>query len=98
MHDERKTRRGRTLGGPLQHLEITIRIAERSDRALPDVRVDADGLARSVIHEVYLREAKQYRNIPAQHELGLDARTDHLRRRYAVDSLRPRPHEFDAAA
>src|SRR6187401_1778940 len=61
------------------------------------MRVDADGLARSVIDKVNLRKAKQDRNVSAQHELGLDARTHHLRRRYAIDSLRPRPHELDAA-
>src|SRR4029078_3147036 len=97
MHDERKAWRGRALGGPLQHLKIAVRIAERGGRTLTDMLVDADGLARPVIDEVHLRKAKQYRNVPAQHELCLDARAHNLRRRYAIDSLRPRPHEFDTA-
>ena len=79
-----------------KHLKIAVRISERRDRTLTDMRVDAYGLARSVIDEVHLRETKQDRNVPAQHELCLDARTDYLRRWYAIDPLRPRPHEFDA--
>ena len=41
-----------SLACPLQHLQITIRVAEGGDGAAADMLVDADGFACFVVDEV----------------------------------------------
>ena len=61
MDDAAQTRRPTRLGGPLQHFEIAVRIAEGGDRPPPDKFVDSDRLARLVVDEVDFRQPKQPR-------------------------------------
>jgi hypothetical protein len=42
-------------GGPLEHLQVAVGVAERENRASADVALDADGLAGLVVDEVDLR-------------------------------------------
>src|SRR4051794_7522210 len=58
MNDEAQARAA-THRRPLQHFEVAVGIAERSDRAPPDVLIDADRLAGFVIDEMDLRKTKQ---------------------------------------
>ena len=81
-----------------QHLLIAPRIAEGGDGPAADVLVDADGLVGLVIIEVQLRQAHEHRLAVAHFKLRLDAAADDLFRRDAVNLLRPRAHELDAAA
>ena len=74
------------------------RIAERHDGPAADVLVDADGLVGLVVVEVQLRQAHEHGLAVAHFELRLDAAADDLFRRDAVNLLRPRAHELDAAA
>jgi hypothetical protein len=50
MHDQAEARAG-IAGGPFQHLEIAIGIAERGDRAAANVALNADGFAFLVVVE-----------------------------------------------
>ena len=58
----------------------------------------ATGLPALSLTKSISRQARQYRLVAAQFELGLDAAPDHLLRRYAVDLLGPGANEFDLAA
>ena len=85
-------------GGPLEHWQVAVGIAEGHHGAAADVLVDADGLALFVIVEVQLRQAHEH-GLPVAHfKFRLDAAADNLLGRYAVNFLRPRTHELDAAA
>src|SRR5262249_46036623 len=83
--------------GPLEHLKVTIRIAECCERPPADMHLDADGFSLSVVDEVDLRQTYQYRLPISQLELGLDAGADYLLRRHAVDTLAEDAHELDPA-
>ncbi len=85
-------------GGPLQHLEIAVGIAESRDGSAADELVNTDGLAGLVVDEVELGQAHEHRSALAHFELHLDAAADDLLGRNAVDTLGPRPHELDASA
>src|SRR3954447_21150091 len=49
--------------GPLQHLQIAVRIAKGSDRVLPNLFIDGDRLTGAVIDEIDLRKAEQDRDV-----------------------------------
>ena len=74
-------------GRPLEHLQVAVGVAESSDRAPADVRVDADRLACLVIDEVDLGQAHEHRLAVAHFEFRLDAAADHLLGRDAIDFL-----------
>ena len=76
---------------------VAVRIAEGQNRPLADVLADSDRLARLVVDEVHFGQTHQHRLAVLHLKFGHDARTDHLRRRDAVNPFGPRPHEFDAA-
>src|SRR5271155_3041398 len=80
--------------GPLQHLLIAGRIAERGVRPLADEQVDPDGLTRVVVDEEHLRLSQQYRLAMAVLVLGQDTRPHHLLRRDIVDTLTVNAHEL----
>src|SRR5271155_4319804 len=82
----------------LQHLQVTVGIAERENGLAADVSIDADRLARAVIDEINLRHAHERGLTIAKLELDNLARTDHLLGRNAVRLLRPRTHELGRAA
>jgi hypothetical protein len=63
-----------------------------------DVLLDADRLALLVVDEADLGQAHQRPASVAQLELRLAAAAHDLLGRDAVQPLRPRPHEVDAAA
>ena len=52
MHNHSKTCAAAAHRGPLQHFEIAIRVAERSNLAAADVLVDANRLAGFVVDEI----------------------------------------------
>ena len=54
--DEEAEARAAAGGGPLQHLQVAVGVAEGGDRPAADVLVDADGLAGLVVDEVDLRQ------------------------------------------
>ena len=81
-----------------QHLLVADGIAERGDGPAADVLVDADGLVAFVVIEVQLRQTHEHGLAVAHFKLRLDAAADDLFRRDAVNLLRPRAHELDAAA
>ena len=81
-----------------QHLLVADGIAERGDGPAADVLVDADGLVAFVVVEVQLRQTHEHGLAVAHLKLRLDAAADDLFRRDAIDLLRPRAHELDAAA
>lgn len=97
MNDEGKTRTCAT-SGPLQHLEVAVRIAKGRNGAAADMMIDPDWLAGFVVDEVQLGQAHVHGFAVTQFELCFDAATDDLLGRNAVDLLRPRAHELDAAA
>ena len=81
-----------------EHLQVAIGVSEGGDGAAADVLMDADRLAFLVVNEVQLRQAHEHRLAVAHFELRLDAAADDLLGRDAIDLLRPRAHELDAAA
>ena len=60
--------------------------------------IDGDGLAALVVVEVHFRQSHENGLAVAHFKFCLDAAADDLFRRYAVNPLRPRTHELDAAA
>ena len=96
VHDqcEARTRSGRS---PLQHLKVSIRIAECRNRAEPNVLLDTDRLVCLVVVEIEPRQPHEYRYSIVYLEFSLDTTTDHLLGRDAIDLLSPGPHEIDAA-
>ena len=81
-----------------QHFFVAIGIAKRGDGTAADVLVDANRLVTLVINEVQLRQTHENGFAIAHFKLRLDAATDDLPRRNAINPLRPRAHEFDAPA
>ena len=60
--DDEAQGRGAVLHrGPLEHLQVAIRVAEGDDRAAADEAVDADRFARPVVDKVDFRHAEQDR-------------------------------------
>jgi hypothetical protein len=90
--------RARASSGPLEHLQVAVRIAEGGDGAAANMHVDANGLARLVVNEVQLRQAHQHRRAVAQREFRFDAAARDLLGRDTIHLLRPRPHKLDATA
>ena len=84
--------------GPLQHLKVAVRVAERGNRPPADAAVDADGFPLLVVDQVDLGELDEHGTAVAHFELQLAAAADNLLRRNAVDALRPGTHELDAPA
>ena len=97
QHQQLETRAAAALR-VFQHLLVALGVAERGDGPAADVLVDADGLVALVVIEVQLRQAHEHRLAVAHFKLRLDAAADDLFRRNAVNLLRPRAHELDAAA
>jgi len=97
MDDEAETR-PRTGGGPLDHLQVAVGVAESGDGPPADVHLNADGFTRLVVDKVDFRQPHQHGRAVAQLETGLDAAADDLLGRNAVDLFRPGAHELDAAA
>jgi hypothetical protein len=62
------------------------------------VLLNGHRFARFVVDEIDLRQLHQHRYSIAHLEDELTLTADDLFRRDAVNSLSPRPHEFDAAA
>ena len=46
----------RAAGGPLQHLQIAVRVAKRSDGPASNVHVDTHRLANVIVHKIQLWE------------------------------------------
>src|SRR5262249_14254738 len=82
-------------GGPLEHLQVAVRVAEGEDGPPPDVPVDPHRLPWPVVDEVRLRLAKQDGACGPHLELRRDRAADGLLRRDPIDPLRPGPHELD---
>src|SRR5690606_25200353 len=85
-------------GGPLEHLEVAVGVAEGEDGTLADEALDADGLAGFVVHEVRLRQPHKGWLAVDLLELHFDAGAYDLRGGNAVDAIGPRTHKVDAAA
>ena len=81
----------------LQHLKVSVRVAERGDRSTADMLMNADRLAHLVVDEIQLRQSHDDRLFVSQFEFRLDAAADHLFRRDAIGRFRPRAHELNAA-
>src|SRR5262245_28974045 len=87
-----------TAGGcPLEHLQVTIRIAERGEGTPANMHLDADGLALPVVNEVDFRQTHKYRLPVLQLELCPDAGANHLLRRDAINPFAEDAHELDPA-
>src|SRR5437868_15036719 len=84
-------------GGPLQHLEITVRISERENRAPSNVQVDADRLAGAIIDEAQFRKTHQAGFVRLQFEFRFDAAAHHLFGWYTVNIFHPWTHELVAS-
>ena len=98
VHDQTEARPV-ARGGPLQHLQIAVGVAERHDRAAADEPVDADRLAGAVVDELDLGFLEEDRLAVRLHlELHHARGADHLLGRDAVDPLGEHAHELDAAA
>ena len=74
---------------PLEHLEISIGIAECRDRPAADYLVDADRLAGAVVDKVDLRQAQQDRSAVTHLILDLHPASDDLLGRDTVDAFDP---------
>ena len=83
---------------PLQHLQVAIGIAESGDRTAADMLVDGHRLALLVIDEIEFGKTRQDRYTVTHLEFGLDAATDDLFGRNAVNGFGPGTHELDTAA
>src|SRR4051812_44726628 len=97
MHDAHEAR---TIarGGPLQHLQIAVGVAEGKDGTPADMLLDTGWLAGLVVDEIDLGQLHEHRPCVAQLKLELAAAADYLLGRNAIDLLDPRAHEFDTAA
>src|ERR1700733_12364623 len=87
-----------TRGGPLQHLQIAVRVTKRRNGPAPDVHVDAHRLADVIVHKIQLWQPRKHRHTVNHLKLGYDAAANHLLRRYPIDLLREDAHEFDSPA
>src|SRR5450755_35007 len=97
MHQTHEPRT--TAGGsPLQHLKVTVGVAEGEDRPAADMQIDADRFAGTVVDEAQLGKTHQHWLAVAHLELHLAAAANDLLRRNTVGFLGPGPHELDAAA
>src|SRR5687768_16129030 len=97
MHDETEAR-ARPGGGPLQHLQVAIGIAEGSERTVPALSLDADRYSRLVVHQVDFGQLHQHRDTVTKLVPELATAPDYLLRRDAVHLLGPGSHELDPAA
>src|SRR5688572_5020670 len=82
---------------PLQHLQITIRVAKCGDGPAADKFVDGDGLAFLVVEEIKLGEFNEHGFAVVYLILDLAAAADHLFGRYSIDPFSKCPHKVDPA-
>jgi len=97
MHKHAQAR-SRCGGRPLEHFEVTVRVAEGGDRPLADELVDSDRLACPVVDEVDFRQPNDHRLAVTDFVLRLDAGPDDLLGRHAVQLLGDHAQEVDASA
>ncbi len=74
----------------MEHLEVTIGVAEGSDRPTSDVLIESDGFAILVVKEVDFGQAHEHGVAIAQGKLRFDAAADDLFWRDAVDAFYPK--------
>src|SRR5688572_21432505 len=96
--DQQHQAAARTRRSPLEHLQIPIGVAERSDRPPTDELLDGDRLALFVVEEIELSQANEYRHSVPHLVPQLPAASNHLLRRDPVKLLGYNTHEFVAAA
>src|SRR5580698_5970718 len=97
MDEEHETGAG-AGGGPLEHLLVTVGVAEGCDGALAYKCVDPDGLAGAVVDEADLGQAHDDRLSVLCLKLRLHGGADDLFGRDTVRLLGPRTHESYFAA
>ena len=97
VDDEAETRARVVDGGVLQHCMVAVAVATTDDGSATDKLMNADWLARLVVHEQMVHCLRQHRSAVAQLECRPRCRSDHLLRRDAVDALHPDAHEIRAA-
>src|SRR5260221_2715716 len=85
-------------GGPLQHLQVAVRIAERRDGPAADEFLDAEGFALLVVDEIHRGQLHDDGLAFAHLELLLARAADDLLGRNAVDLLGEGADELHAAA
>ncbi|BCQ61850.1 hypothetical protein PBOI14_36000 [Pseudomonas sp. Boi14] len=85
-------------GGPLQHLQVAVGVAESQQRAPADDPVDAFRLARAVVVVGQLGGAQDRRLAVLELPLGDEVAADHLFRRDAVGAFGEGAHEGGVAA
>src|SRR5215510_2034912 len=81
---------------PLQHLQVSVRVAESENRPPPDKFVDGHGLADFVVDEIDLRQPYQHRLAISHLKLGLNGAANDLLGRNAIDLFCPRTHKLDS--
>ena len=87
MMNEQPETRTLAAGGPFEHLEVAVGIAESGDRAAANVLVDPDRLAGAVVDKIEVRHFHDHGPAVADFILRLDAGTDDLLGRDAVGLL-----------
>src|SRR3954465_8323133 len=97
MDIEAETQAG-GLAGPLQHLQVTVGVAESRDRPTADDPLDGERLALLVVDEVNGSQLDEHRLAIAHFELLLPRAADDLLGRNGVDLLGERAHELHATA
>src|SRR4029079_2172400 len=97
VDDERESR-ALARGGPFEHLEVAVRIAERHDWTATYDLLDAHGLARLVIDELDAQQACDDGMAAALLVLHLDPAANHVLRRDAIDTFGERADHFHAAS
>ncbi|MCY1344843.1 hypothetical protein D9M69_308900 [compost metagenome] len=85
-------------GGPLQHLQVAVGVAEGEDRPAADDRIDAHRLAGAVVVVGELGLAQDRQRAVLVLQFGDEGGADHLLRGDAVDLLGEGAHEGDLAA
>ena len=86
MNEQPETRT-LTAGGPLEHLEVAVGIAESGDRAAANMLVDADRLAGAIVDEIEIGHFHDHRVAVEEFVLRLDAGTHDLLGRDAVGGI-----------
>src|SRR5262245_26188752 len=96
--DETQKARTAACRSPLQHLQVSIRIAKGEDGTPSDEFVDGNRLANFVVDEIDLGQARQHGLAVAHLKLGLDCAANDLLRRNAIDLFCPGAHELNATS
>src|SRR6516165_5969842 len=93
-----QTEEARTAAGrrPLQHLQVSVGVAESENWPPCDKSVDGHGLANLVVDEVDLRQSHQHRLAISHLKLGLNGAANDLLGRNAIDLFCPRTHKLDS--